>query len=648
MGVADNKTYRDTYYFRGDFADKAEDNPSVKGPEKINQTIKENPYRSNVEIEGGELVLQPDLSALFKAEGKKHSRGGMDVLLRPNAFVFSDFKDLAITKDEKELFELKTGGTNKATKNTPAQVVKKNVDVKHYNTLINNISDPYKDDLARKSSAMMLEKYIGTLGNIAYIQEAKKNFPDGLPDFSMGSAPVFDEDLKNNIDETKQYAKEGGVVNPYTMQLGGPAMRAQIMANQGKRPAVTTNPNNPQTNWGLWKGDKLPIFRNMYGKSNAADKITNLDDIAQFLGYNGPKDNKAFQQWLYNSSPENKAIIDKWHKTYGEPNIGKPASSRNRFDGIIGTRWTNALAEMKTPVPQINTFSEPPPNAQPAPTPAPQPGIPNPTPGQVTGDPQGSKRAEWEFTPWQKISQAYNWGQYAGVRRHMPFRSRYNATYADPSLLNPEQTIGDVKGQVTQQLNALNTLNPIMRNAQAAASFGQALNAIPGIRTQYDNQNAQIANQFRQYNNQVRNNESMVNMGNDQQYYQQAIEGRKNFENMRTYTANTAMNNTMRDVETNQKLAYNLLTQNNPAYSFDWKTGDFTRNWKDIRDSASGGTSDRYNSLLQALEAANDPQSIEKVKQLIKIEGLKTFAGAQQQDPRLLKKGGKMKKNPYK
>src|SRR5688572_27094890 len=168
MKKVDDATYKQTYYFTDDFRDTAKDNPSIEGLPKINTTIKENPYRSNVEIEGGELVLQPDLSALFKAEGKKHSRGGMDVLLRPNAFVFSDFKGLAITNDEKERFELKMGGKANPEKNTPAQVVKKNVDVKHYNSLINNIADPYKDELARKSSAMMLEKYIGTLGNIAF------------------------------------------------------------------------------------------------------------------------------------------------------------------------------------------------------------------------------------------------------------------------------------------------------------------------------------------------------------------------------------------------------------------------------------------------------------------------------------------------
>ena len=136
MTSVNKQTYRDQYHFTDDFRDTAKENPSINGQPKINTTIKENPYRSNVEIEGGELILQPDLSALFKANGKKHSQGGMDVLLRPDSFVFSDFKDLSFTEDDKELFELKKGGSISPYKNTPAEVVKKNVDVKHYNTLI--------------------------------------------------------------------------------------------------------------------------------------------------------------------------------------------------------------------------------------------------------------------------------------------------------------------------------------------------------------------------------------------------------------------------------------------------------------------------------------------------------------------------------
>lgn len=187
-------------------------------------------------------------------------------------------------------------------------------------------------------------------------------------------------------------------------------------------------------------------------------------------------------------------------------------------------------------------------------------------------------------------------------------------------------------------------MNPILRNAQAASVAGQIMNQVPGVRSQYDNQNAQIQNQSRQYNNQVKNNESLVNLGFDQQYYREAVEGRKNFDNMRSFTWNNYMNNLLRDVETNQRLSYNMLTQNNPAYGFDWRTGNFTRNPKSIMDVQAPATNERYNDLIQMIESISDP--VEKAKLRVKLEGLKVF-GSAQQNPAMFRKGGRTKKNPY-
>jgi hypothetical protein len=649
MGVADNRSYKNEYLFTDDSKTVAGDYPSIKEEPKINTTIKENPYRSNVEIEGEEIVLQPDLTALFKAVGKKHKQGGMDVLLKPESFIFSAFKGLEFTKDDLDLFELKEGGKRKA--DTPAEVLKKNIDLKHYNSLVNIMDDPYKDDLAKKSAAMMLEKYIQSLGNIAYVQEEKKGFPDGIPAFAMGTAPVYDRTIKDNIEANKQYMKAGGRVgNPY-MQRGGryngyEDMLNQIPFGQPTLPAtgvITPPPQNQQTaavnqaqqtgmKWGLWPGDQLPIFQDRYGVTNKADKITDLDALANKLGYTGPKSNVAFQKWLYNSSPENKAIIDKWHTKYNQgPNAGM-------FDNKIGIRWTNAINDIIQQQPPAKT----PPAIPPAVPQNPPVGGPNVPNLEIT--PQGSKQADWKFTPWQKISQLNSALGYANVKRYMPYRSRYNATYVDPALVNPEQAVGDIKGLANQQLSSIGTLNPILRNAQAASIAGQVMNQTPGVRSQYDNQNAQILNQTRQYNNQVKNNESLVNMGNDQTYYAQSVEGRKNFDNMRDYKWNQYMNNLLGDVQTNQKLSYNLLTQNNPAYGYDWNTGNLTRNYKSILDAQGNNVNDRYSDLVNLVNGISDP--LEKAKLMVKLEGLKTFGNAQQAPQ--FKKGGSKKKNPYK
>jgi len=317
------------------------------------------------------------------------------------------------------------------------------------------------------------------------------------------------------------------------------------------------------------------------------------------------------------------------------------------FDNKIGIRWANAVNEIvnkKNP-------SEKQPNEDYLDVQVTTPGITrNPVVPNLDITPQGSKQADWRFTPWQKLSQAYNWSQFANVKRYMPYRSRYNATYTDPALVNPEQAIGDIQGAANQQLSSLTTLNPILRNAQAASISGQVMNQVPGVRSQYDNQNAQILNQTRQYNNQVRNNESLVNMANDQNYFRESVEGRKNFENMRQFTANNAMNNLFRDVETNQKLSYNLLTQNNPAYGFDWNTGNFTRNKKSILDANGSPQGDYIGSLLQGIDfpSLSNDEKIRFIRELQRGKALQYLEPGFGQTPPPYKKGGSTKKNPYK
>src|SRR6478609_6533887 len=118
-----------------------------KIPEEINSTIK--PIEeddANSEIEKDEVVLNPDMGGLWKALGKSHSKGGTPVNLRDGSFIFSNHKSLSITEKEKELFEIKDTA-KKVKENTPAALLRRIVDPKDYNKLVNVLSDPSKDDI---------------------------------------------------------------------------------------------------------------------------------------------------------------------------------------------------------------------------------------------------------------------------------------------------------------------------------------------------------------------------------------------------------------------------------------------------------------------------------------------------------------------
>lgn len=550
MGQADNQSYKDQYHFKhngmtGYYNITIEDLPSIHSDNpKIGDTIKENPYKSNVEIEGKEVVLQPDMSALFKAVGKKHSGGGMDVYLKPDSFIFSNDKTLAFGEKEQKLFEFKKGGNFRPAKNTPSEVLKRNVDIKHYNTLVSNIKDPKKDDLAKKSSALMLQKYVDTIGNVAYLQEAKKDFPQGIPPFSAGTAPIYNNDTKDGIMESKQYSKYGGKVESAYAQLG--AMMPSLLKQR----------------------------KNAYGYYDPATPIPEHP-----LGY-----------------IENPAFSSDVPKYSGVPRIDKvPLIPITPGTPGIDLR-TRTIGELAPPPPPV------------------------PVAGTVQGEAQRGKDINWQFTPWQKISQLFNWGQYAGAKRYMPFRSHFNATYADPELVNPEQTIGDAKSVTNQDIESLKTLSPILRSAQANTAYGQFLDKVPAIRTQYDAQNVGITNQSREYNNQLRNKATQDNIVNDQNYYKESVVGQQNFDTMRSYLKNQAMNNVLGDVQTNQTLAYNLATMRNPAYGFDFRSGNFYRNPKNILDVQPSPQGDLLNQLFTRLL---DPTTFDREDPRVKVGLLK-------------------------
>lgn len=722
MGVADNKTYKDMTHFRGQYFDLHKDEvPSINADPKINTSIKENPYRANVEIEKDEVVLTPDLSALFLARGKKHSGGGIEVNLKPDSFIFSNDKSLAFTEKDHDLYEFKKGGSFAKKKNTPARVLRRIVDLEHYNRLTANLEDPQKDELAKKSSARMLEKYISNIGTLAYAQEAKKDFPDGIPEFALGTAPVYKAEVKDDIMSNKQFAKYGGTItNPYmpTYQRGGTwsgvagntggitpedlagiealtSGAGNIAAALAKRKAVPRVPGtvsgvnqvvngypmwlkawrDPKTEAGritstgqpsVYEGTDEQLRKDYdYWKGIAGKDFGNPAELQKFVyDYHLKNDPNSvaemWSKWGQTNGQGDNPILNS-ENIYNTRKLNPDGSMALNMD-LIGSESArnNFLDKPGTPYLGARTMfllgKRPQTTTTPAitrtnivgttPTYTPQP-IPGPEVPEIPTTGQGVKRADWQFTPWQRVSQGYNLGKYAAARRYMPYRSHLNASYVDPSLVNPEQAIGDMQSAANQQIGALSSVNPILRNAQAAGAYGQLLNRVPGVRSQYDNQNAGIKNQFRQYNNQIANTTRATNMANDQQYYQQSVVGRQNFDNMKTFLSDQFMNNLLGDVQDNQTLAYNLLTQDNPAYGFDWKSGNFTRNPKNILDVQSDTKSDFYTQVAQTIFQKIQSGQTPTKQEVDFFKGLSM--GKIPFSPPMQKKGGKVKRyNPYK
>ena len=130
---------------------------------------------ANIEAEGGETVLT-DLNnngdfGLYNITGPRHSQGGVPMFLPEQSFIYSDTPKLKFSKDEMSEFDL--GGSRR----TPAQISKKF----GLNNYYAELDSQFSDNISSRSAELMLKKNMEDLSKLSFMQEAKKNFEDGVP-----------------------------------------------------------------------------------------------------------------------------------------------------------------------------------------------------------------------------------------------------------------------------------------------------------------------------------------------------------------------------------------------------------------------------------------------------------------------------------
>jgi hypothetical protein len=163
---------------------------------------------ANIEAERGETVLT-DLNGdgkfgLYDIQGKRHARGGTPLFLPEQSFVFSDFNKMKFTKEEMEQM-----GVTSKKKQTPAKISKKF----SINEFYASLKDPYADEIQANTADLMLEKNKMQLSKLAFLQESKKDFEDGVPVSSFpflveqGQDPIAYMQEVENINKQKAEEK---------------------------------------------------------------------------------------------------------------------------------------------------------------------------------------------------------------------------------------------------------------------------------------------------------------------------------------------------------------------------------------------------------------------------------------------------------
>lgn len=131
---------------------------------------------ANIEAEGGETVLtdldNDGLFGLYEIKGPRHSSGGVPLNLPEQSFVFSDTKEMKLGGSD-----LKAFGIKSRKKMTPADISKKY----ELNPYYGAIKDQYADDFQVRSAELMMDKNKKALSKLAFVQESKKDFEEGVP-----------------------------------------------------------------------------------------------------------------------------------------------------------------------------------------------------------------------------------------------------------------------------------------------------------------------------------------------------------------------------------------------------------------------------------------------------------------------------------
>ena len=173
---------------------------------------------ANLEAEGGETVLT-DLNnngtfGLYDIKGPRHSQGGVPMFLPEQSFIFSDTNKMKLSSKELAQF-----GIESRKKMTPADVSKRY----QLNEFLGARAEDDADHITEKSAELMLEKNMMKLSKLAFGQESKKLFEDGVPLAaypylqSIGQNPFEFAASMDQRNQSMQQAKKGGEFEPHMM-----------------------------------------------------------------------------------------------------------------------------------------------------------------------------------------------------------------------------------------------------------------------------------------------------------------------------------------------------------------------------------------------------------------------------------------------
>lgn len=556
--------------------------------------------KANIEAEQHEVLLED--GKLYNILGKPHSKGGTPLNAKEGSFIFSKFTPLAINKKDKKLFELNAVKSDKNKNNSPAQILKKEINLKHHNKMFKVLEDDLQDDISKKSANLMLSKNLDIVGKIGYLQEEKKDFPNGIPDFSNGTTPKVDKQLENKIMQSNQFMQLGGMKKyapggeivpldscPYGKRTDGSCKdyseltefeKAELL----KKPAYNSNLNTFKS----WESN----VNNFYGTKYNADTLnrTNVSNVQNQIATNNPElvsyamshgmlptnyneivKNKeaSFNDGLYTHRQINpfikkfktqaeidadiKAngyITDSSLKGFYTDDAGKYNSNTPNFYKYAlegdNPNSSNGLPNFALNLPKSSTpgneiYYTPPTTPTPQPPTNKQDSTNDLHPNDPLNYSNNPFNSQARLTNYQNANTAYLLGQGLNVKKYVPMRPQIRSNIPFVETLDYQPLLNQIDNGVAQQYDAGRFSSSPQQGALNSLISGKALQAKSQAIGQVNAQNVGLRNQQRAIAAQTLNQDNQFNIAQNQDYYNKVQMANSNYDTLKQAGINAAL-----------------------------------------------------------------------------------------------------------
>lgn len=463
--------------------------------------------KANAELEKGEIILDPKTGTLHKALGKPHSKGGTPVSLKEGSFIFSNFKDLAINKDEKELFEFKLGGKYKAKNNTPSKILEKEVDLEHHNKMIDILENEKKHTKETVNSAkLMMLKNLEKAGQLAFLQESKKNTE--VPEFAKQTAPVYSKQTDEQINQSMQYLQKGGYSLPkYQVGNNGKPLTAEEILKAEQN--LLTDVNGWKYRW----KDGRKVYYDKPGSFTQRQKPTK-------------EQTQQFNTWFAKQTPQ-----------YQQNYISQSKKVMSQTPGQLG--YT------REPLKPVESYRglQIPPSIMLKPKP---PSFVTKQTGNAAGNPQGivdPTNYDTKLTPWQKINIGIPFYRALNVKTQYPLRQHQESVIPQMDNINVQPQLDQNNQSYFNAAQQTRGLVPGQAGAYMQQLFGNRIAANNQAIGNTQNANVQIQNQQKAMAATSLNNDAVQNRAFDLKYYDQVQTAVKNTDELKQAYTQQGINN---------------------------------------------------------------------------------------------------------